>query len=155
MQSVLANAEQALENVAEQSQMEAVNLLAEKFNFNVKEAKAFLHENGSTKSEKNTSRSGGKGKGKGKGKKMDKTHDDDVSVQVKAKRNPSGYMLYSEHIRPDVVKDLTEKLEDGMKLRGPDMMKALGARWKELSDTERNAWNTKAKTTTVEASNEE
>ena len=42
MQEVFANAEEALENVAEQSQNDAVALLAEKFGFNVTEGKGII-----------------------------------------------------------------------------------------------------------------
>ena len=59
---------------------------------------------------------------------------------------PSGYMLYSSHVRSSVTNDLTEKLGDGEKLRGPDVMKGIAVRWKGLADSERNSWNTKAKT---------
>ena len=148
MQEVLANAESALENVAEQSQNDAVALLSEKFGFSMTEAMNYLNQSGSAKSTKNTSRTSGKGK-KGKAGK-EKGYEADPVVHAKSKRNPSGYMLYSSHVRPSVTNELTEKLNDGEKLRGPDVMKGIAARWKGLADSERNSWNTKAKTTTMQ-----
>ena len=152
MQEVFANAEEALENVAEQSQNDAVALLAEKFNFNVTEAKNYLNQSGAAKSTKNTSRSAGKGKKNKSGK--EKLCDVDPVVHTKSKRNPSGYMLYSSHVRPSVTNDLTEKLGDGEKLRGPEVMKGIAVRWKGLADSERNSWTTKAKTTTMQEDGE-
>lgn len=68
----------------------------------------------------------------------------------KKKRLPSGYNLYCKATREEIKKILEEELSEGEKLKSQDVMKKLGEMWKELSDDERNVWNTKAKTSNEE-----
>ena len=63
----------------------------------------------------------------------------------KPKRAATGYLLFSADMRADVREDLKAALEDGEKLAPQDVVKALGARWKELEAEERDEWNQKAK----------
>ena len=146
MQSVLANAELALEHLAEQSQIETITLLSEKFGFDENEAQEFLKKNsvdGTSKSKSKTKFAKSKSKSKG----SPKTHslESDPVLHAKPKRAPSGYMLYSSHVRPQVVTNLTNNLAEGDKLKGPDIMKGIAVMWKLLTDSERAAWNLKAK----------
>ena len=68
----------------------------------------------------------------------------------KKKRAPSGYNLYCKATRDEIKKTLEEELSEGEKLKSQDVMKKMGEMWKELSDDERNEWNTKAKSSNEE-----
>ena len=145
MQSALTNAELALDNVALQSQAETISLLSNKFGFDEKEAKEFLSQLSVTKSTHSANKvKGHHNHNKNKNKKTCSLEEDTV-LQVKNKRAPSGYMLFSTHIRPDVIVELNSKLLEGEKLKGPDIMKGIANKWKSITDTERASWNTKAK----------
>ncbi len=55
----------------------------------------------------------------------------------------SGYILYSKDSREKVVAELSAKSDE--KVKSPEIMKELGARWKALGDDDKDTWNTKAK----------
>ena len=63
----------------------------------------------------------------------------------KAKRGPTGYLLYTKELRPEVKAEMEAELGDGEKLKPQDVVTALAARWKELGDDEKAEWNAKAK----------
>ena len=74
-----------------------------------------------------------------KEKKSKKSDSDDDKPKVK---RVSGYILYSNAHR-DQVK---EELSDGdTKAKNTDIMKKLASMWKDLSDDEKEQWNSKAK----------
>ena len=65
-----------------------------------------------------------------------------VETDEPKKKRTSGYILFSNANR-DEVKDA---LSDGdEKPKNTDIMKELAKRWKELSDEDKEPWNTKAK----------
>lgn len=143
MQAVMATAENALGSVVEQSRSDTISLLSAKFGFNEKEAHEFMKQQHPSLSLGLS----GKGKGKGKGKSLSATSD--CATTVKVARAPTGYMLYSAHVRPSVVNELSSKLADGEKLKGQAVMKGIGAKWQELSDEDKAHWNDKAKSADV------
>ena len=63
----------------------------------------------------------------------------------KAKRGPTGYLLYTKELRPEVKAEMEAELGDGEKLKPQDVVTALAARWKALGDDEKAEWNAKAK----------
>ena len=75
-----------------------------------------------------------------KEKKKSKDTDDD---EPKKKKAPSGYLLFSKATRQE-AKESSLKIA----MRSPkstEIMKKLGAMWKELDEDERESWNEKAK----------
>jgi len=52
-------------------------------------------------------------------------------------RKPSGYILYGSDQRPNIKKESPD-------MKAPDVMRAIGAGWKALTEEERGEWNTKA-----------
>tara|TARA_A200000159_G_scaffold159827_2_gene179001 strand:+ start:487 stop:1239 length:753 start_codon:yes stop_codon:yes gene_type:complete len=63
----------------------------------------------------------------------------------KAKRGPTGYLLYTKELRPEVKAEMEAELGEGEKLKPQDVVTALAARWKALGDEEKAEWNAKAK----------
>lgn len=63
----------------------------------------------------------------------------------KPKRGPTGYLLYTKELRPEVKAEMEADLADGQKLKPQDVVTALAARWKALDDDEKATWNAKAK----------
>lgn len=79
-------------------------------------------------------------KKKKKNKKEDKSSDDE---EPKKKKRVSGYNLYVKANRDDALASLAEASDE--KPKSSEVMKKLGAMWKELDPDEQTAWNTKAK----------
>ena len=75
-----------------------------------------------------------------KNKKEDKSSDDE---EPKKKKRVSGYNLYVKANRDDALASLAEASDE--KPKSSEVMKKLGAMWKELDPDEQTAWNTKAK----------
>ena len=75
-----------------------------------------------------------------KNKKEDKSSDDE---EPKKKKRVSGYNLYVKANRDDALASLAEASDE--KPKSSEVMKKLGAMWKELDSEEQTAWNTKAK----------
>ena len=59
----------------------------------------------------------------------------------KKKRKITGYLLFSRENRDDVKAELVDQLEDGVKLKPQDTVRALATAWKELSSEEKARWN--------------
>ena len=76
-----------------------------------------------------------------KSKKSKKDDSSDDEEKPKTKR-VSGYILFSNATR-DEVRDSLSKGEE--KPKNTDIMKELARLWKELSDEDKEPWNTKAK----------
>ena len=80
-------------------------------------------------------------KPKKKSKKI-KDESSDSDEKPKPKR-VSGYILFSNAMRDEVRDSLAEKSDE--KVTNTDVMKELARMWKELSDEDKEPWNTKAK----------
>jgi HMG (high mobility group) box len=80
-----------------------------------------------SKSSRRSSTGSTAGKKRKKGKKSKK------SGEKKPKRAPSGFLLYSNSVRAEVK-------EANPELSFTDIAKAIGAKWKELSEEERKKW---------------
>ena len=63
----------------------------------------------------------------------------------KAKRGPTGYLLYAADVRPAVKEELTEALDEGAKLKPQDVVTEIAKRWKALSQDEQALWVEQAK----------
>ena len=73
-----------------------------------------------------------------KNKKEDKSSDDD---EPKKKKRVTGYNLFVKTFRAEAFNALSSDSDD--KPKGTDVMKKLGAMWKDLDDAERANWNNK------------
>lgn len=60
-----------------------------------------------------------------------------IIEKTKQKKSPSGYILFSKHIRPEIKQESPE-------LKFGEMSKELGNRWKQLSQQEQQIWNNQA-----------
>ena len=78
---------------------------------------------------------------KSKKSKDDSNSDSEDKPKTKPKRT-SGYILFSNANRDEVRDSLTN---DDEKPKNTDIMKELARLWKELSDEDKEPWNTKAK----------
>jgi hypothetical protein len=73
----------------------------------------------------------------------------DKDGNPKAKRGPTGYLLYAADVRPTVRARLTDALEEGTKLKPQDVVRAIAVDWKALHAGRRAEWNAKAQTPVV------
>ena len=64
----------------------------------------------------------------------------------KAKRGPTGYLLYAADVRPAVKEELTEALEEGAKLKPQDVVTEIAKRWNALGEEEQIVWKAAEKT---------
>ena len=133
------------------------NMLANKYNFNVDEARAFIGLPVSSKRGRPSKSQyvcvGGNcsdcsSDDEIQTKKADKT----VAKAVKAdkddkddkkKRGPSGYNLFMSENRTKIAEKL-KKASKGDKLEKGALFSAVGSQWKALSDKDKAKWNTKA-----------
>jgi len=107
--------------------MEAcVAKLSEKYGFDEKEALEFLEIDGL--------------KEKKEEKKKEKKEKKEVDPNKPKKT--SGYLLYSADVREQVK---TKLIEDGGEGKPKEVVQAIAAKWKELTDEEKTVWNDKAK----------
>ncbi len=108
--------------------MEAcVAKLSEKYGFDEKEALEFLEIDGL------------KEKKEDKKKKKEKKE-----VDPNKPKKTSGYLLYSADVREQVKAKL---IEDGGEGKPKEVVQAIAAKWKALTDEEKAVWNDKAKAT--------
>jgi hypothetical protein len=77
-----------------------------------------------------------------KPKKTKKSKDDSDSEDKPKTKRTSGYILFSNANRDEVRDSLTK---DDEKPKNTDIVKELARKWKELSDEDKEPWNTKAK----------
>ena len=121
----------AVNDMKSQAVSQAVTVLAEKYGFSLEDAlREVKVSKVEAKSEKAVKKKAEKAE---KGEKGEKT-----------KRALSGYQVYMKHMRSEVSKEMEADLEEGEKLKPKDVMTELGARWKALSDSEKDEWKTKA-----------
>ena len=120
-----------------------IKALAEEYGFDAKEAKEFLIEEGILKAPKKRVTT----------PKADKPKKDKSDKPKKAK---SGYLLHNDAEREGIKIKLEKDAEEsGETLKSSEIMVALGAHWKALSDDDKKAWNDKAKALKMTASDSE
>jgi alkyl hydroperoxide reductase subunit AhpF len=124
----------AVNDMKSQAVSQAVTVLAEKYGFSLEDA---LREVKVSKVEAKAEKAV-----KGAKKKAEKAEKGEKGE--KTKRALSGYQVYMKHMRSEVSKEMEANLEEGEKLKPKDVMTELGARWKALSDSEKDEWKTKA-----------
>ena len=139
--------DQAVQEMCGDAMAQAVAALAEKYNFDADEATRFLELDSIKIVRKRgpvVKKDDDKPAKTKKSKKVTKaTKEGD---EPKAKRAPTGYLLYSKDARASVKEELTEKLDEDDKLKPQDVVSAIAVRWKALEQEERDEWNSKAKT---------
>ena len=116
-----------------------VTNLAEKFGFDLAEAKKFLKLDEEKRGESPKKKE--KKEKKGKEEKPKRAH------------TKTGYQIFSDSIRAEVTAELRQDLGEGEKMERGATQKKCGELWKALEQSERDVWNTKAKT--PEASDDE
>ena len=134
----------AIREVANEARLGAVQALAAKYGFDPSEALEFLGESEPKLVQK---RGGGSKKAKAKPK--------DAEAKPKAKRPPTGYLVFSKENRADVKAELSAELGEGEKLKPQLVVKELAARWAALEEDEREAWKEQAANVVLEDSNDE
>lgn len=73
-----------------------------------------------------------------------------MAPPAKKHKGPSAYMIFSEEHRPDVQAKLRAEAADG-KVPITAIAKALGERWKSLSEQEQHVYREKAQQRAAEA----
>jgi len=125
--------------------------LAEKYGFDAKEAKEFLIEEGILKAPKKRVTTP-----KADKPKKDKSDKPKKDKSDKPKKAKSGYLLHNDAEREGIKIKLEKDAEEsGETLKSSEIMVALGAHWKALSDDDKKAWNDKAKALKMTASDSE
>ena len=76
-----------------------------------------------------------------KGNKKEKKEKKEVDPNKPKKT--SGYLIYSNSVRSEVKEQL---IADGGEGKPKEVVQAIAAKWKELTDEEKAVWNEKAKT---------
>ena len=75
--------------------------------------------------------------------------DDDAPAK---KRAPNPYLFWANASRAEVKAELQANLAEGEKVKGPDLTKALAAKWKSMSADEQSEWKAKATEAASDAS---
>ena len=114
---------------------QAVTALAAKYGFSVDEARAELQLDEIKIVRKQGAVS------KKTAKKASKAAAKADATTPKKKRKTTGYLLFSGENREEVKAELVDQLEDGVKLKPQDTVRALATAWKELSSEEKARWN--------------
>lgn len=130
----------AIQSMCEDAISQAIAALSEKYSFDAEEARRELNLSKITVK-------AGSATTKGKSKQTDD--------KPKTKRGPTGYLMYTASMRPEVKAELEAALEEGEKLKPQAVVTGLAAKWKALSDEERTEWNDKAKASTPAQSESE
>lgn len=117
----------AIQSMCEDAIGQAITALSTKYGFDAEEAQRELNL-GKIKISATTTKASQK-----------KTPSD------KPKRGPTGYLVFSKEMRADVRAELESELAEDEKLKPQQVVTALAARWKLLSDEEKEEWNSKAK----------
>ena len=136
--------EAAIKEMCADAALQATSALSEKYGFDEEEAIEFLKI-------KDIKLVRTRGPAPKSGKKLKKSKGD----KPKTKRGMSGYNLHNKIERPSVKAELEKSAEESDETFKPtDVMTALAARWKALSDDERSNWNEKAKLENESSSDE-
>ena len=109
---------------------QAVALLSDKYGFDADEAQRDLNL-GKLQVKGSTAKASGKKAA--------------TAEKPKTKRGPTGYLLYTKELRPEVTAEMQAELADDEKLKPQNVVTAMAARWKALGDDEKAVWNAKAK----------
>ena len=123
----------AIQSMCEDAISQAINVLSNKYGFDVEEAQREVNlgkvqiKTASTKATSKSSKN---------------------DTSEKTKRGPTGYLLFSKEMRPKVKAELEQDLADGEKLKPQTVVTTLGQKWKDLTDEEKAVWNLKAKSDT-------
>ena len=67
-----------------------------------------------------------------------------TTSEDKPKRGTNGYRVYSDAMRAQVSKEMSDALDDGETLKPSMVVTGLGKRWKALSEHEQAEWKDKA-----------
>ena len=135
--------ESAIKTMCEDAIGQSVRLLSSKYGFDHEEAMREVSVNLATASGKAPSRASPSATASAKGGKKAAMSAD---AKPKAKRGPTGYLLYTKQLRPEVKAELESNPDNaGIKVKPTDVVTALAARWKALSEEDRTYWNAKAK----------
>jgi hypothetical protein len=114
-----------MKNMFAETMESCVAKLSEKYGFDEKEALEFLEIDGL------------------KEKKADKKEKKEKkAVDPNKPKKTSGYLLYSADVREQVKAKL---IEDGGEGKPKEVVQAIAAKWKALTDEEKALWNDKAK----------
>jgi upstream-binding transcription factor len=129
--TISAAVDKMMKNMFSETMEACVAKLSEKYGFDEKEALEFLEIDGlkENKEEK---------------KKQKKEKKEKKEVDPNKPKKTSGYLLYSADVREQVKANL---IEDGGEGKPNDVVQAIAAKWKELTDEEKAVWNGKAKAT--------
>ena len=126
--TISAAVDKMMKNMFAETVESCVAKLSEKYGFDEKEALEFLEIDGL--------------KEKKEEKKKEKKEKKEVDPNKPKKT--SGYLLYSADVRQQVKAKL---IEDGGEGKPKDVVQAIAAKWKALTDEEKAVWNDKAKAT--------
>ena len=134
----------AIKEMCADAMSQAVAALADKYGFDAEEANRFID----TSNIKIVRKCGPSPKAgtaekpaKTKAKSKVETGDD----KPKTKRSKTGYLLYGDDIRSETRLSLESELEEGIKLKPQDVVRAIAAKWKAEEQDVRDEWKAKAK----------
>ena len=140
----------AIKEMCADAMGQAVAVLAEKYGFDPEEANRFL----ASEDLKLVRKRGPAGSPKAEKPKTKKaTKEEKAAKADKPKRAKTGYLLYCDEVREEVRESLTSELEEGVKLKPQDVVKAIAARWAEEDQETKDEWKALAKS--PETSDEE
>lgn len=123
--TISAAVDKMMKNMFAETMESCVAKLSEKYGFDEKEALEFLEIDGL------------------KEKKADKKEKKEKkAVDPNKPKKTSGYLLYSADVREQVKAKL---IEDGGEGKPKEVVQAIAAKWKALTDEEKAVWNDKAK----------
>ena len=129
--NISAAVDKMMKNMFAETMEACVAKLSEKYGFDEKEALEFLEIDGLKEKKED--------KKKDKKEKKEKKE-----VDPNKPKKTSGYLLYSADVREQVKAKL---IEDGGEGKPKDVVQAIAAKWKALTDEEKEVWNDKAKAT--------
>ena len=85
-------------------------------------------------------------------KKTKKSKKEKKPVDPNKPKKTSGYLLYSGSVRAEVKQEL---IDNGGEGKPKEVIQAIAAKWKQLTDEEKAVWNNKAKTPPASEDDEE
>lgn len=129
--TISAAVDKMMKSMIADTMEECVVKLSEKYGFDQKEALDFLEVDGLKEKKEDK-------------KKEKKENKEKKEVDPNKPKKTSGYLLYSADVREQVKAKL---IEDGGEGKPKDVVQAIAAKWKALTDEEKAVWNDKAKAT--------
>ena len=139
----------AIREMCADAMSQAVAALSEKYGFDAEEANRFL----ATDALKIVRKRGPSPTAKDDKPKTKKAAN--VAKADKPKRAKTGYLLFADEMRVEVRSSLTAELEDGVKLKPQDVVRAIAALWKGADQDVRDNFNSTAKLKAQASSDEE